>query len=167
MKAGLLRLCDSLVCDVPVLVMLLRDDVWARANDWTFIVDGKNILRIKSWKTLAKDLLTQILNTILYCMELCQCDKNVLVSLINYWSNFNPIVGVFIIFDQWRSSAFQLLTLFLHNELSIFLNNYMMKYSLRDNTNALIQVGIEKQYIYAGIFAVFELIIFKYYVLIK
>ena len=40
-KAGLLRLCDSLACDVPFIVMLLVDDVWTSPDDWIRLADGK------------------------------------------------------------------------------------------------------------------------------
>ncbi|KAF2365188.1 XK-related protein [Trinorchestia longiramus] len=39
-KAGLLRLCDSLVCDLPFLVLLLWDDLWTRADDWISYFGG-------------------------------------------------------------------------------------------------------------------------------
>lgn len=82
-RAGLLRLCDSLCCDVPFLVMLLRDDVWTSPQDWMRLGDGGLTLpppppnmRWKIFRLLF--LLSKVAQTLAFCSVMLKRQQHVL-----------------------------------------------------------------------------------------
>ncbi|XP_018019426.1 uncharacterized protein LOC108675891 [Hyalella azteca] len=71
-KAGLLRLCDSLVCDLPFLVLLMWDDLWAQPLDWVSMVGGDPSLPppppMMRWKIFRfLFLLSKVAQTVAFC----------------------------------------------------------------------------------------------------